>query len=271
MTIIHIVDAFADRPFRGNPAAVCLLERYPSDAVMQQIAMEMNLSETAFLCPCPEEGEHHFQLRWFTPVTEVDLCGHATLASAHYLWDTGAAPLDRQLSFHTRSGLLTAKPSGDGWIQLDFPAEPVSEVEVNPDRLIAALGGVSSYRFVGTNRMDMVVELDSEETVRSLTPDFTAIRGLTGLRGLVVTARSSNPAYDFVSRCFFPGLGIDEDPVTGSTHCGLAPYWQPKLGRDQFIAKQLSGRTGTLRLAIAGDRVKLSGQAVTVLNGALQL
>ncbi len=263
MIEMHIIDAFADSPFRGNPAAVCLLERYPSDPWLQQVAMEMNLSETAFLSP-QEDGSH--RLRWFTPTVEVDLCGHATLASAHYLWETGRAERNRTLTFHTLSGQLTASASEDGWIRLDFPVEQITETQA-PDLLSDALGGAVP-RFVGTNQLDLLVELDSEEAVRGLKPDFAAMAEL-GARGVLATARSQDDRYDFVSRCFFPVLGIDEDPVTGSAHCALAPYWGDKLGKDRMTAVQASARTGVLRLALTGDRLHIRGQAVTVLKGSL--
>lgn len=263
MIEMHVIDAFADKPFHGNPAAVCLLERFPSDQWLQQVAMEMNLSETAFLSP-QEDGS--FRLRWFTPTVEVDLCGHATLASAHYLWETGRVDRKQALTFHTLSGQLTASASEDGWIRLDFPVEQITETEA-PDRLADALGGAVP-RFVGTNQLDLLVELDLEEAVRELKPNFSVMAEL-GVRGVLATARSQDERYDFVSRCFFPALGIDEDPVTGSAHCALAPYWRDKLGKDQMTAIQSSARTGVLRLTLAGDRLHIRGQAVTVLKGSL--
>ncbi|GLI09841.1 MULTISPECIES: PhzF family phenazine biosynthesis protein [Paenibacillus] len=263
MIEMHVIDAFADKPFRGNPAAVCLLERYPSDPWLQQVAMEMNLSETAFLSP-QEDGS--YRLRWFTPTVEVDLCGHATLASAHYLWETERADRKQALTFHTLSGQLTASQSEDGWIRLDFPVERITETDA-PDRLADALGGAVP-RFVGTNGLDLLVELDSEEAVRELKPNFTVMAEL-GVRGVLITARSQDERYDFASRCFFPALGIDEDPVTGSAHCALAPYWQDKLGKDRMTAIQSSARTGVLRLALVDDRLHIHGQAVTALKGSL--
>ncbi|CAG7657729.1 PhzF family phenazine biosynthesis protein [Paenibacillus allorhizosphaerae] len=270
---IHVIDAFTDRPFRGNPAAVLVMDRYPSDAALQQIAMEMNLSETAFLC---KENDGLYRLRWFTPEVEVDLCGHATLASAHHLWESGAEALSQPLSFMTLSGLLTAVPLDNGWIQLDFPSEPVSAIPVT-EQLLSALGLSEPPRFAGNNRLDVLIELDSAQAVHDLNPDFAAIASWEGVRGVLVTARSEDLTLpdgvqvDFVSRCFFPAIGINEDPVTSSAHCALTPYWQTKLGKHTLCAMQLSARTGILQLQVAGDRIKLAGQAVTVLKGTLQL
>ncbi len=255
------VDAFASEPFRGNPAAVCLLPE-PADAVwMQQVAREMNLSETAFLV---RRHDGTFDLRWFTPSVEVDLCGHATLASAHVLWESGHLAPDAPAVFHTRSGHLTACPR-DGWIEMDFPAEPDGPAS-GPAWLADALGTVPTY--VGRNRFDHLVELKAEATVRRLAPDLRQVAALGG-RGLIVTARAVTEGFDFVPRFFAPCTGIDEDPVTGSAHCCLGPYWQRRLGRDAFTAWQASERGGLVRVAIRGDRVLLSGQAVTVLRGEL--
>ena len=256
------VDAFADRPFAGNPAAVCVLDRPRDDGWMQRVAREMNLSETAFLEPADDGG---YRLRWFTPAVEVDLCGHATLASAHALWESGALDASAEARFHTRSGLLTARKDGD-WIWLDFPALPPQEVPI-PDGLREAIG--AEPRFVGRSRFDLLVEVASEDAVRALRPDLRAIRGLS-VRGLIATARGSEAGgFDFVSRFFAPGAGVDEDPVTGSAHCVLAPYWAAKLGKDEMTAYQASDRGGVVRVRLAGDRVRLGGQAVTVLRGEL--
>ena len=253
------VDAFTDTPFRGNPAAVCVLPA-PRDARwMQDVAREMNLSETAFV-----HGEPGgWGLRWFTPTIEVSLCGHATLASAHVLWEDGHLPRDRQARFHTESGLLTADRRGD-WIELDFPAKAV-EPAPTPAGLAEALGAAPKY--VGRNQLDYLVELDAEETVRGLTPDHTALAKLS-VRGVIVTSRASG-IYDFVSRFFAPGSGIAEDPVTGSSHCALGPFWGARLGKSEFLAYQASARGGVVRVSVVGDRVKLGGQAVTVLRGEL--
>jgi PhzF family phenazine biosynthesis protein len=232
------------------------------------VAAEMNLAETAFLVPA-DDG---FSLRWFTPAVEVALCGHATLASAHALWETGRLRPDAQARFQSKSGLLTADRAGD-LIELDFPATPSTPADP-PAGLLAALGLTSAVA-VGKSRFDYLVEVESEAIVRGLTPDFTRLRSV-GARGIMVTSRASASACDFVSRFFAPGSGIDEDPVTGSAHCCLTPYWSAKLGKAEFVAHQLSARGGVLRLRLApgahagvGDRVKLGGRAVTVLRGEL--
>jgi predicted PhzF superfamily epimerase YddE/YHI9 len=254
------VDAFTDRAFAGNPAAVCLLPAPAETGWMAGVAREMNLSETAFLVP----REDSFDLRWFTPAVEVDLCGHATLASAHALWELGRVPTGQEIRFHTRSGLLTAG-TGDGLIWLNFPARPVAAIPP-PDGLASALG--AAPRWCGRSRDDYLVELDNAAEVRGIRPDLGALRGF-GLRGVIVTARASSGPYDFVSRFFAPGSGIDEDPVTGSAHCALAPYWAPHLGKDSMLAYQASARGGEVRVRLAGDRVFLGGRAVTVLRGEL--
>jgi len=254
------VDAFTDTPFRGNPAAVCVLPTPRDERWMQEIAREMNLSETAFL-----HGESDgFGLRWFTPTVEVPLCGHATLASAHVLWEDGHLPRDRQARFHTKSGLLTADRD-HGWIELDFPAKH-AEPAPPPAGLAEALGAKPLY--VGRNALDYLVEVDSEATVRRLSPDFTALTKLP-VRGVIVTSRAAPGPYDFVSRFFAPGSGIPEDPVTGSSHCALGPFWSARLGKSELLAYQASARGGVVRVRLAGDRVKLGGQAVTVLRGEL--
>ena len=249
------VDAFTFTPFGGNPAAVCLLQAPAPDAWMQDVAAEMNLSETAFAW---REGDA-WRLRWFTPRVEVDLCGHATLASAHVLFARG----ESGARFLTRSGELLAARRG-GWIELDFPALPVREA-TPPAGLQDALGVVPVS--FGQSRFDVVAELESEEVVRGLHPDFAALSTLDA-RGLIVTSRGAS-GYDFVSRCFFPGVGIDEDSVTGSAHCALAPYWAERLGRAEMTAYQASPRGGVVRVRLAGDRVFLSGRAVTVFEGEL--
>jgi PhzF family phenazine biosynthesis protein len=255
------IDAFTDQPFRGNPAAVCLLDRERDAAWMQNVAAEMNLSETAFLLP-RSDG---WSLRWFTPASEVDLCGHATLASAHALWEEKILPEKDTARFHTRSGLLTAKRDGE-WIELDFPATRDQKCDA-PAALMEALG-VTSPRYVGKNKFDYVVEVGSEDEVRSVKPDMRKLRQ-TDARGVIVTSRASNGKYDFVSRFFAPAVGVDEDPVTGSAHCCLTPYWSQRLGRNELLALQASARGGTLRVRLDGDRVKLGGRAVTVLRGEL--
>ena len=254
------VDAFTATPFAGNPAAVCVLKEPAREEWMQNVAREMNLSETAFLYP----HESEFNLRWFTPAVEVALCGHATLASAHVLWEEGHLAPERQARFHTKSGLLTADLKGD-WIELDFPAVRVEDAEPPPG-LVDALG--VEPRYVGRNKFDYLVEVESEEAVRNARPDHTPLRQLEA-RGVIVTSRSDSPQFDFVSRFFAPRSGIDEDPVTGSAHCALGPFWEPRLQKHEFVAYQASSRGGVVRVRVAGDRVKLGGQAVTVLRGEL--
>jgi PhzF family phenazine biosynthesis protein len=262
------VDAFTDAPFAGNPAAVCLLPAARDEIWMQRVAAEMNLAETAFLVPRPPSppAAGGFDLRWFTPATEVDLCGHATLASAHALWESGELPPHETASFHTKSGVLTARRDGE-WIELDFPATVAAPVPA-PDGIADALG-VRPIE-VGKSRFDYLVEVGTEAEVRDAAPDFLRLRRLP-VRGVIVTSRAATPGVDFVSRFFAPGAGIDEDPVTGSAHCALAPHWSRKLGRTSFVARQLSARGGTLRIRLDGDRVKLAGQAVTVLRGTLDV
>jgi len=256
--IITQVDAFTAEPFRGNPAAVCVLPEAVNETWMQNVASEMNLSETAFLY-AQDDG---YNLRWFTPAVEVDLCGHATLASAHVLWEEGYLPLDAQARFYTKSGLLTAQRNG-AWIELDFPAEPETEAEA-PPILAEALGVTPKY--VGKNRLDYLVEVGSAETLRRLEPNFASLKRLAS-RGVMVTSQADSSDFDFISRYFAPAFGIDEDPVTGSAHCCLGPYWQGKSGKDSFTAYQTSMRGGVVRVQVKGDRVLLGGQAVTVLRG----
>lgn len=257
---IYQVDAFTDRAFAGNPAAVCLLPAPRDERWMQDVAREMNLSETAFVVPRDGGG---FDLRWFTPEIEVELCGHATLASAHVLWEAGRLAPDETARFHTLSGWLTAQRR-EGGIELDFPATPVTEAEL-PAGLAEALG--LAPRFVGKSTFDYLVEVESEAAVRSLDPDLTRLKSIP-VRGVMITARASEP-YDFVSRFFAPGSGVAEDPVTGSAHCALGPYWGAILGRSELRAYQASSRGGALRVRLAGERVQLLGQAVTVLEGRL--
>jgi PhzF family phenazine biosynthesis protein len=254
------VDAFTDTPFRGNPAGVCVLDTARTAGWMQSVAAEMNVAETAFLEPRADG----FGLRWFTPLVEVDLCGHATLASAHLLWETGRLPDAAQARFHTRSGLLTADRRG-AWIELDFPATPAAAAEA-PPAMAAALG--VTPKWIGRSRFDYLVEVDSEETVRAVTPDLKALAAVD-TRGVIVTAPSASRGYDFVSRFFAPRAGIDEDPVTGSSHCCLAPYWAARLGKQEMTAYQASARGGVVRVRIDQDRIRLGGQAITVLRGVL--
>ena len=257
---IYQVDAFTKTPFAGNPAAVCVLPEPATERWMQDVAREMNLSETAFLVG----GEDGYRLRWFTPLVEVDLCGHATLASAHVLWETGEADPEETIRFHTKSGLLSATRDGD-WIELDFPATPVSACEP-PSGLLDGLG--VSPVFVGKSIFDYFVEVSSEAEVHALAPDFNAL-GQVDTRGTIVTSQADNPDCDFVSRFFAPGTGVDEDPVTGSAHCALGPYWQSRLGKADLAARQVSARGGELRVRVDGDRVRIAGQTVTVLRATL--
>jgi PhzF family phenazine biosynthesis protein len=261
--IFH-VDAFTQRPFAGNPAAVCLLSGRRDEAWMQGVAREMNLAETAFL----ERTGRSWNLRWFTPTVEVDLCGHATLASAHILWEEGRAPRGGTLAFDTKSGRLTAA-SRAGMIELDFPSEPATPGPA-PAELLAALP-VTKALSTGRNRFDYLIEVEDEATVRSLEPDFRAIAAACGSgRGVIVTAASARPEHDFVSRYFLPAAGIDEDPVTGSTHCCLGPFWGGRLKKTELSGYQASARGGTVRVRLAGDRVFLGGHAVTVARGELE-
>jgi predicted PhzF superfamily epimerase YddE/YHI9 len=281
------VDAFTDRPFAGNPAAVCLLPEARPEDWLQAVALEMNLSETAFLV----RRDDGFDLRWFTPGAEVDLCGHATLASAHALWESGeAAPAD-PIRFHTKSGVLTCErggpggpgggrtepAAGEGWIWMDFPAEVAAPFEPPPGDFAGGLAAVlgAPFRWLGRNRLDFLVELASEAEVRGLRPDLGRL-GELGARGVIVTAPADPAAgsaaaqrYDFVSRYFAPGVGVPEDPVTGSAHCALGPFWAERLGRDRLVGYQASARGGVVRVVVAGERVKLGGQAVTVMTGEL--
>jgi predicted PhzF superfamily epimerase YddE/YHI9 len=254
------VDAFTDQAFRGNPAAVCILDAPRDPGWMQDVAREMNLPETAFLSPVPRG----WQLRWFTPAVEVDLCGHATLAAAHALWESGRAVRDAGIAFHTRSGVLSARTDGT-WIELDFPAEP-AVATAPPGRLAEALG--VPLVWVGRNRFDHLVQVESEAVVRKIVPDLAILRSLGG-RGIIVTAAGATTDHDFVSRFFAPAAGIDEDPVTGSAHCALGPFWAERLRRTSLIGYQASPRGGLVRVRVAGDRVKLGGHAVTVLRGEL--
>ncbi|MEV7086350.1 PhzF family phenazine biosynthesis protein [Streptomyces sp. NPDC093085] len=282
---IRIVDAFADRPFTGNPAGVLLLESgaFPDDGWLQAVAAEVNLSETAFAHPLPPGGDADWALRWFTPLTEVGMCGHATLATAHVLHSTGRA--GGALRFAARPGVLGAEAHEDGSITLDFPTSPLTPLALSGPEGIATPLNASLTTALGTEPVsvhdtsadvgDLLVEVADERTVRSLAPDFAALKGLSGQglsgRGVIVTAAAEDPdgGYDFVSRGFFPGVGIDEDPVTGSAHTVLAPFWSARLGRTELTGLQASARTGLVRTALRGGRTLLSGRAVTVIDGEL--
>ncbi|PAZ14302.1 oxidoreductase [Streptomyces sp. SA15] len=265
---IRIVDAFTDRPFAGNPAGVLLLDAFPDDGWLQQVALEVNHAETAFAHRLPEGGEADWALRWFTPAAEVAMCGHATLATAHVLHSTGAH--QGPVRFATRSGVLMAAPGEDGSITLDFPTAPLTAVDV-PNGVAEALGAEPrAVLDTGPSVGDLLLELADEKTVHALTPDLKAL-GAYSARGIIATARAEDPShgYDFVSRCFFPNIGIDEDPVTGSAHTALAPYWSERLGRPVLTGLQASPRSGRVRTELRGDRTLLSGRAVTVIEGDL--
>jgi PhzF family phenazine biosynthesis protein len=263
---VYVVDAFASGPFRGNPAAVVPLEPgdAPDAAWMQQWAAEMKQCETAFVQP---RADGAFDLRWFTPEVEVHLCGHATLASAHVLWESERLATDAPAVFHTRGGELRARRLADGTVELDFPTAAPEPCDA-PAGLLDALGldGGESLRTTGQFFMLVV---DDAEIVRKLDPDFAAMRALADVRGVYVTAPGDDGEHDVVSRCFAPRVGIDEDPVTGSMHCVLSAFWCERLGKDELRAEQASARGGTMRVRLAGDRTLLAGSAVTVLAGEL--
>jgi PhzF family phenazine biosynthesis protein len=254
------IDAFTSEPFKGNPAAVCFMDGERDDRWMANVAAEMNLAETAFLT----RRDDGWNLRWFTPAVEVDLCGHATLASAHAIWSENISS-DAVLRFHTKSGVLTAARDGD-FIDLDFPAKRDESIAA-PAGLLDALG-TEHATYVGRNQFDYIVELPSETEVRNLRPDHSVLRQLP-VRGVIVTSRADKGDYDFVSRFFAPAVGVDEDPVTGSAHCCLTPFWAQRLGRNEMNAFQASPRGGAVRVRLDGDRVKLAGHAVTVFRGEL--
>lgn len=270
---IVLVDAFTDRPFAGNPAAVCLVASPRGAAWFQAVATEMNLSETAF---ASRRSDGDYDLRWFTPRVEVKLCGHATLATAHVLWEDGALGAGETVRFHTLSGLLTAEVepgrlASPAWLSLDFPAQPAKPVGPPPG-LVEALGlPRPEVAFVGRSREDYLVAVPSPETVRAARPDFGAL-GRLPARGVILTSRADpGEGYHFVSRFFAPAIGVPEDPVTGSAHCTLAPYWGGTLGLDEMVGRQVSARGGEVRVRLdaAGGRVRLTGRAVTVLRGEL--
>lgn len=256
---VCVVDAFAERPFQGNPAAVCFLQAAANPSWMQRFAGEMNLSETSFVVPRADGG---WDLRWFTPTTEVQLCGHATLAAAHALWSEGRARRDLPVRFSTRSGWLTCHLEGTV-IRMDFPARP-AEVASIPTGLPEALG--ADIRWCGRSADDFLVELPHAASVRSMQPDLAAV-ALLPARGVIATAPSDDPGFDFISRFFAPGAGVPEDPVTGSAHCTLAGYWAQRLGKFRLRGWQASRRGGIVGAELAGDRVLLRGGAITTLRG----
>jgi PhzF family phenazine biosynthesis protein len=262
---LRVIDAFTDRPFAGNPAAVCLLDgpRWPDEVWMQQVAAEMNLAETAFALP-ETNGQADWRLRWFTPAVEVALCGHATLATAHALRADGL--LNGAVRFATRSGVLTAEAADDGTITLDFPAAPITPIDP-PDGLADALGAPVVGTFRTGSLGDLLTEVTDEAVVRGLTPDFSRV-GELRYRGIIVTAAGTG-GYDYVSRFFGPAVGVPEDPVTGSAHTALAPFWSARLGRDDLVGLQVSARSGVIETRLRGERVLLTGRAVTTLEATL--
>jgi len=260
---IYTVDAFTDKPFSGNPAAVCILQEMIPESLMQKIAFEMNLSETAFVLKQDDE----YSLRWFTPKAEVDLCGHATLASAHIMWQKGITDLDKPINFHTRSGLLSAEYY-KGEIGLNFPAIDQKQIDY-PKELVDSIGGAMP-RYVGMTKWNYLIELEDENAVRRVVPKFDVMLALPGW-GTIITAKAFMDGYDFVSRFFAPEKGVPEDPVTGIAHCALGPYWQKRLGKDKFKAYQASPRGGTVGVSVVGDRVLLTGHAVSVLEGEINI
>jgi PhzF family phenazine biosynthesis protein len=257
---LYHVDAFTERPFEGNPAAICILNDTRPAAWMQSVAAEMNLSETAFVRRLGKD----YELRWFTPTIEVDLCGHATLASAHVMWREGFVREDESVRFQTKSGALTCSRAG-GVIEMDLPAIPFAEDQAPPS-LIDSLGIRPTY--TGASKFYLFL-VDSEAIVRAVQPNFEALRHIAGSRGVIVTSPSSDPRFDFISRFFAPGAGIDEDPVTGSAHCCLAPFWSERLGKSAMIGFQASRRGGVVHARLVNDRVVLGGKAVTVSRGEL--
>lgn len=263
---LYQVDAFTSTPFAGNPAAVCVLSS-PRDANwMQQVASEMNLSETAFVRPQPGSS---YRLRWFTPTHEVDLCGHATLATAHVLWADGILAPDAPAQFDTVSGRLSARRNGD-WIRMDFPADQLAPIDP-PSHLLEGLDGPQPVEVMHSAR-DHLVRLSGPETVRRLAPNLSALEALDDTRGVIVTAEAEAEEIDFVSRFFAPAVGVPEDPVTGSSHCALGPYWAAETGRTSLTGRQVSSRGGTVRVhldAPDADRIALEGQATTVMRGRL--
>jgi PhzF family phenazine biosynthesis protein len=259
--LIYQVDAFTDQPFRGNPAGVCILEKEMPDEWMQNIAMEMNLSETAFLL----KENTGYKIRYFSPEAEIPLCGHATLSSAHILYETGIVKKNDRIFFNSKAGQLIISYSG-GWITMNFPAYEVEPVEIKND--FEKIMGIRPVRLYRTGHGWTLALLGSEKEVRNLKPDFKAMKS-SPYGDLIITAPSADMDFDFCVRCFAPALGIDEDPVTGSAHCALVPFWHHKTGKKNFISHQVSKRGGVLKVELKGDRVEISGQARTVIRGEL--
>ena len=259
-SIVYQADAFSDKPFCGNPAAVLFFDEFPADSVMQNIALEMNLSETAFLAG----KSNRYNLRWFAPTVEIDLCGHATLASAHILYENGICNADETIFFNTKSGELRVE-NHSGWITLDFPADQPEFME-NPKELETLLG--ARIKRAAKARLDIILELETETVLRKLTPDLFAL-SKHPYRCIIITARAQSDDFDFVSRVFAPSIGISEDPVTGAAHCSLGPYWAGKLNKTSLTAYQASRRGGMVKIETGPERVLLSGKAVTVMQGKI--
>lgn len=259
--IIYHVDAFTTEAFKGNPAGVCILDSEPSVTWMQNIAMELNLSETAFVFP----GIESRTIRFFTPETEVPLCGHATLSAGHIMYERDKIPPDQEISLLSKAGELKIRKDGE-WITLNFPSYPVKQVPVPPE--LMQLIGVKPLEFYKSSFGWTLALIDNEQIIRNMKPDFRIMKN-SEYGDLIVTAKSEESGFDFCVRCFAPALGIDEDPVTGSAHCALVPFWHMKTGKNAFISHQISKRSGVLRVAMKGDRVEISGQAKTILKAEL--
>jgi PhzF family phenazine biosynthesis protein len=259
--IIYQVDAFTAEPFKGNPACVCILEQEPSGSWMQSIAMEMNLSETAFIFP----GEEIRNIRFYTPEAEIELCGHATLSSSHILYETGIVKNDEEIKFSSKAGILSIKKRGD-WITMNFPSYNLKEIAIPSEFNI--LTGKQPTELYRAGYGWTLALLKDENEVKTMKPDFQAMKQ-SEFGDLIVTALSSVPEFDFCVRCFAPALGINEDPVTGSAHCALVPFWNSKTGKSDFISHQVSKREGILKVSLKEDRVEISGQAVTVFKAEM--
>jgi PhzF family phenazine biosynthesis protein len=259
--IIYHVDAFTDQPFKGNPAAVCILEKEMPDSWMQNVAAEMNLSETSFVVP----GKKESIIRFFTPAAEIPLCGHATLSTGHIFFETGIAKKDEEIVFGSKAGKLIVRRSGS-WIIMNFPAYSCQPLVIPPE--INDILGVTPLELYSTGHGWKMALLKDEKSVRRMKPDFTLLKN-SGYGDLIITARSDDENFDFCVRCFAPALGINEDPVTGSAHCALTPFWKEKTGKSRMVSHQVSDREGILKVEIIGDRVEVSGQAKTIFKGEL--
>jgi PhzF family phenazine biosynthesis protein len=259
--IIYQVDAFTTEPFRGNPAGVCILDREPSEAWMQNIAMEMNLSETAFVFP----GNDCRGIRFYTPASEIELCGHATLSASHILYETGIIICTDEIRFSSKAGLLLIRKSAD-WITMNFPAYDLEKMAITDE--FERVTGAKPIELYRAGYGWTLALLRSEHEVRNLAPNFSLMKN-SEFGDLIVTSASSDPDFDFCVRCFAPALGINEDPVTGSAHCALVPFWHGKNGKTDFVSHQVSKRGGVLKVSIKGDRVEISGQAITIFKADL--